>query len=141
MGRKSNNQPTVGVMKSRKTTFSLRKRAHSFRYAFRGIVGFISLEHNAWIHVAMAAVAVTLGAILRISMQEWATVVILIALVLAAEAFNSAIEALADYATDTIHPLIGKAKDYAAGGVLLLAVGALIVGCIIFIPKISMLLF
>lgn len=122
-------------------SFSFRKRALSIKIAFRGIVGFISLEHNAWIHVAVAAATITLGIIVNISTLEWTTVVVLIALVLAGEAFNSAIEALADHATSEYHPLIGKAKDFAAGGVLLLAVAALIVGCIIFLPKILVLLF
>ncbi|TCN61653.1 diacylglycerol kinase family protein [Acetobacteroides hydrogenigenes] len=126
-------------MKNTSPTFSFRKRALSFKYAFQGIVGLIRAEHNAWIHTFAAVVAVTLGFLLNISVQEWIVVIILIALVLAGEAFNSAIEALADHASDTIHPLIGKAKDFAAGGVLFLATAALIVGCIIFIPKILLL--
>lgn len=141
MSRMRHNPPNVAVMKSTKSTFSLRKRALSVKFAFRGIVGFISLEHNAWIHVAVATAAIALGIILNISTQEWTTVIILIALVLAGEAFNSAIEALADHATSEFHPLIGKAKDFAAGGVLLLAVAAMIVGYLIFFPKIFELLF
>lgn len=122
-------------------SFSFRKRAQSFRYAFQGIVSMIRTEHNAWIHSFALVVSVVLGFLLDISMQEWITLIILIALVLAGEAFNSAIEALADHASDTVHPLIGKAKDLAAGGVLLLASAAFLVGCFIFLPKIFVLIF
>jgi diacylglycerol kinase (ATP) len=127
-------------MKNTSPTFSFRKRALSFRFAFQGILGLIRTEHNAWIHTVAAIMAIILGFVLDISVPEWITIIILISLVLAGEAFNSAIEALADHASPEIHPLIGKAKDYAAGGVLLLAVGALTAGCIIFIPKILELL-
>lgn len=116
--------------------FSFRKRALSFKYAFKGIVALVKGEHNAWIHMVAAVAAVVLGIVLGISVTEWIVVTILIVLVLAGEAFNSAIEALADHASEEYHPLIGKAKDFAAGGVLFLAVGALAVGVLIFLPKI-----
>lgn len=92
-------------------------------------------EHNAWIHAALAVGAVILGFILNISASEWIAVIILIGAVLALEAVNSAVEALADKISPQFDPLIGKAKDLAAAAVLFMAVATAVVATIIFIPK------
>lgn len=120
--------------------FSLRDRAKSFRYAFQGMAELIRHEHNARIHIAAALAALTLSAILRISPLEWVAIILCIALVLAAEAANTAIEALADKTTPYPHPLIKKAKDTAAAAVLILALASVIVAAIIFIPRLISLL-
>lgn len=120
--------------------FSWRKRARSFVYAFRGIKMLLRNEHNAWIHTAAALTAVTLGLWLGLSAMEWVAVALCIGAVLAAEAFNSAIEALADRVSPGYDESIGRAKDLAAGGVLLTAIGAFIVGLIIYLPKLINLL-
>lgn len=119
-----------------KEAFSWRKRARSFSYALKGLKSLVMLEHNARIHLVAAVCAVALGCLLGISSLEWCVVVICIASVLSAEAVNSAIEALADRITTEHDPFIGRAKDLAAAAVLLLAAGALVVGLIIFLPKI-----
>jgi diacylglycerol kinase (ATP) len=106
----------------------------SFACAFRGIAVLILGEPNARLHAA-AAVTVTLaGAYFRLSAIEWALIVGCIVAVIAAEAFNTAIESLADAVMPGRHPLIRRAKDIAAGGVLLIAIGAAIVGAIVFYP-------
>lgn len=120
--------------------FSWRKRARSFVYAFRGIKLLLRNEHNAWIHSAAALTAVALGLWLSLSAMEWVAVALCIGAVLAAEAFNSAIEALADRVSPGYDEAIGRSKDLAAGGVLLTAIGALIVGLIIYLPKLINLL-
>ena len=90
-------------------------------------------EHNAWIHSAAAVTAVTLGLWLGLSALEW--VAMCIGVVLAAEAFNSAIEALSDRVSPGYDEAVRRTKDLAAGGVLLTAVAAFVAGLIVFVPK------
>lgn len=115
----------------------LKQRILSFKYAFRGIRTLFSETPNALIHLIIAILAVVLGFLLRISPTEWLAVIIVIGAVFAMEAANTAVETLSDYACKKeIHPAIKKVKDLAAAGVLLTAIAALIVGMIVFLPKI-----
>lgn len=114
----------------------LRKALRSFRYAGRGIVGLFQFENNARIHLAVAVAVVLAGWFLGLSTTEWALIVTQIGLIWAAEAFNTAIEKLADVVSPGYHPLIKSVKDLAAGGVLILAIGAVIVGLLVFVPKV-----
>ncbi len=106
----------------------------SFGYALRGIAVLVRSQHNAWIHLLATALAVLLGAILGVSWIEWCLLTIAIVSVWVAEGFNTALELLADYCTDEQDPLIGMAKDVAAGTVLLAALGAVAIGGFVFIP-------
>lgn len=115
--------------------FTLRKRLRSFRYAFNGIRLLIAKEHNAWIHCFAAVCVIIAGILLEISKMEWIAVVIVIGAVLAAEAVNSAMEALADFVSPEYSEAIKRTKDLAAGAVLLMAITAAIVGIIIFLPR------
>lgn len=115
--------------------FTWRKRLLSFKYAFRGIWSLISSEHNAWIHCFAAVCVIFTGLLVGLSRGEWFTVIGLIGLVLSAEAVNSAIEALADVVSPNYHEGIKRAKDLAAGAVLILAICAAIIGLMIFVPK------
>ena len=126
--------------KGEKKRFSVKARAHSFSYAGKGIATLLREEHNARIHLVAAVVAVAAGILLEISAAEWAVVALCIGGVTAAEAINSAIEALCDRVSPGFDPMIGKAKDLAAAGVLLTAAGAAAAGLLIFIPKIVSLL-
>lgn len=121
------------------TSFSWRKRAMAFKYAWQGFVALLRYEHNARIHLVAAVVAVAAGFFFNISAAEWCAIVVCIALVISAEALNSGIEALADRITADHDPLIGRAKDLGATAVTLLAISAVVVGCIIFIPKLLLL--
>jgi diacylglycerol kinase len=113
---------------------SMRALFAAFGYAFAGVWHLVSTQRNAQIHLLMGMCAVTLGAALGIERWEWLALVLVIALVLAAEGLNTAIEAAVDVATSAHHPLAKAAKDVAAGAVLICAVAAVIVGCIVFIP-------
>lgn len=113
----------------------VRDRLNSFKYAFVGIKDLFVNTPNARIHLFVAIAVVVCGFIFKISMIEWCVCAIAIATVLAAEAFNSAIEYLTDLVSPDYHVLAGKTKDIAAGGVLLTAIGAAIAGLIIFLPK------
>lgn len=119
--------------------FTFRKRAKSFKFAFNGIRLLITKEHNAWIHCFAAICVVIGGIVLGLTRMEWIAVTIVIGVVLAAEAVNSSIEALADLVSPDYNEAIKRTKDLAAGAVLFVAIAAAIVGLIIFIPKISML--
>ena len=116
--------------------FTLRSRIRSFGYAFRGTKSLVTQEPNAWIHCCAAACVIIAGGLLGLSRWEWVAVVIVIGAVLAAEAFNSAIEALSDLVSPGYNEAIKRTKDLAAGAVLLTAISAAIVGLIIFLPKI-----
>lgn len=117
--------------------FTLRKRLRSFKFAFNGIKLLITKEHNAWIHCFAAVCTVIAGFYFDISSSEWIAVVFAIGTVLAAEAVNSSIEAIADLVSPGYNEAIKRTKDLAAGAVLILAISAAIVGLIIFIPKIK----
>ncbi len=116
--------------------FSIGKRVRSFGYAFEGIRTLLRDEHNSRIHLAAMIVAIVLGFALGISATEWCVVALCCGCVLMAEAMNSAIEAIADLVSPEFHPLIKKAKDVAASGVLMMAIGAAVAGIVIFLPKI-----
>lgn len=117
--------------------FTFRKRARSFKFAFNGIKLLITKEHNAWIHCFAAVCVLIAGMVFGLSRMEWIAVTIVIGAVLAAEAVNSSIEALADLVSPEYNEAIKRTKDLAAGAVLLMAIAAAIVGFVIFIPKIA----
>ncbi len=106
----------------------------SFVHATNGLR--LSLrERNARVQAAAGLVAIALGAALNLSRVEWAVLTLTIALVLALETVNSAIEALVDLVTLDYHPLAKRAKDLAAGAVWLAALAAVVVGLLLFLPR------
>ena len=122
--------------KKEQQRFSLSRRLESFKYAFQGLYTLFREEHNAWIHLFAAVCAVAAGALFRISVYEWIAVIFAIGIVFAAESLNSAIEHLADHISPEKNEMIGKIKDLAAAGVLVAALTALVIGLIIFLPRI-----
>ncbi len=114
----------------------LRARIKSFAYAFKGLFIAFREEPNMWIHCAAAMVAVLLGLHFGIMRHEWLVVIFCIALVIALELVNTAIETLADRISTEKDPLLGRAKDVAAGAVLMAAISAAIIGLMIFLPYI-----
>ncbi|GAB4253324.1 MAG: diacylglycerol kinase [Saprospiraceae bacterium] len=114
----------------------LNDRLKSFLYAWNGILAMFRAEPNAKIHLLAAIVAIGAGFWFDIERSEWCAVVLAIFCVFAAEAFNTSIEELTNLVSPEPHPLAGKAKDLAAAGVLFTAIGAFIVGFIIFLPRI-----
>lgn len=91
-------------------------------------------QQNAWIHAFATVTVVIAGFILNISSGEWCWLVLAIMAVWMAEALNTAFEFLADVASPEFHPLVKKAKDVAAGAVLISAIGAIVIGIIVFGP-------
>ncbi|MBR4646269.1 MAG: diacylglycerol kinase family protein [Bacteroidales bacterium] len=116
--------------------FSIAKRLKSFTYAFNGLRILLREEHNSRIHLFATVCVVVAGVIFRISQLEWVAVVFAIGLVFGGEIFNSAIEDLADVICPERDERIKKVKDLSAAAVLVSAFTALIIGLIIFIPKV-----
>jgi diacylglycerol kinase (ATP) len=117
-----------------RTQFSLHARSRSFLFAFRGIAYLARSEHNAWIHLAATVCAIALGLLLRISANDWRWIAAAIAIVWLAEAFNTVIERLCDVVSPDFDQRIGQAKDVAAGGVLIAALAAALIGTLTFLP-------
>lgn len=117
--------------------FSLAARLRSFRYAFAGLRFLVRNEHNARVHLVIAAAAVAAGLWLRIGLDDWRWIVAAIALVLAAEAMNTAIEQLCDVVSSEFHPGIGRAKDLASCAVLFASLGAAAIGAATFLPYLA----
>ncbi len=109
------------------------ERVRSFAHAFRGLGRFLR-EPNAQVHVLCAFVVLFLAWLLNLAPLEWAALVFAITLVLGAEAFNTALESLADAAVPERHALVGTAKDVAAAAVLLSALGAAAIGVLVLGP-------
>ena len=112
----------------------------SFGYAIAGIVACIRQERNMKIHLTAAILVTAAGTLLRISAAEWMVCLILFGLVMSLELVNTALEAVVDLVTQEQRPLAKKAKDAAAGAVLVSAVMAAIIGLIIFLPKVAAIL-
>ena len=110
----------------------LQRLFKSFRYAIRGIAIAVGEERNMQIHLAAAYVAAALGIIARLPAERWAIVVICCGLVMALEAMNTAVEAACDNMPTERDELLGKAKDTAAGAVLIGAICSVIVAIFVF---------
>jgi len=121
-------------MKPRK--FSLKSRFGSFKFAINGLCSVLKNEHNSRIHLLAAIIAVVLGIILKLNRYEWSLLIIVIGIVFLTELLNSSLESLADIIDHGWNEQIRKAKDYAAAAVLISAIISVIVGGLIFIPKI-----
>ncbi|MDB5209151.1 MAG: diacylglycerol kinase family protein [Flavisolibacter sp.] len=115
--------------------FSWKERYNSFGYAWQGIKALFRTEHNAWIHTAIAIAVVIAAILLKVSSTEAIVLVSAIAFVFVTEILNTAIEKLADFISLQKHPQIGLVKDLAAAAVLIAAIAAVVIGAIIFIPK------
>lgn len=107
-----------------------------FAWAIEGLAAVIREEHNMRIHLLAAATALGLGWIVKLQRGEWGLLVFAIVLVLVAEVINTAIERVVDLISPQYHPLAEKAKNMAAGAVLLTAIAAVLLGVVIFAPYI-----
>lgn len=121
---------------SDKKRFSIVARAKSFTHAFRGLGIMMQTQANAWIHIVAGLVAIVLGFTFHISAIEWVAIIFAIGLVIVAETFNTAMEIDIDLTSPNYHPYARDTKDVAAGAVLISVIIAVIIGAIIFLPKI-----
>jgi diacylglycerol kinase len=120
--------------------FSLKSRLGSFKFAVHGLMSLIKNEHNSRIHLLAAFAAIIIGIILNLNQYEWALLIVVIGIVFISELLNSSIESLADHINPEWNELIRRAKDYSAAAVLVSAVIAIVVGALIFLPRIIALL-
>lgn len=114
----------------------MKARIGSFRCAFRGLRTLVAGQVNARIHLAATVAVAAAGLAAGISSGEWIAIVLAVSAVWSAEALNTALELLADRTAPEMHPLVGAAKDVAAAGVLVASICALIIGVLIFAPRI-----
>lgn len=96
-------------------------------------------QHNAWIHAAATLAVIALGIVCQVERVEWIVLILAVVSVWTAEALNTALEFLCDVASPDFHPLVEKAKDVAAGAVLICALGATAVGILVFGPRLMLL--
>ena len=94
----------------------------------------VKSQHNAWLHALATVIVVSVGCLFHIDTGDWCWLVLALMAVWTAEAMNTALEFLADVASPEFHPLVEKAKDVAAGAVLLSAIGSVIIGFLVFLP-------
>jgi len=115
-------------------------RVRSFKCAFKGMRVMIATQHNAWLHAIATVLVIGLGLVFRLSTAEWSVLVLAMMSVWTSEALNTAFEFLTDVASPEFHPLAEKAKDVAAGAVLIAAIGSVAVGLLIFGPHLLVLM-
>lgn len=113
---------------------NFRRLLKSFGYAGKGLAKTWREEQNLQIHTVSGLFAIIMGLIFRISMLEWLSLIIVILLVLLMEIVNSAVERVTDVLKPRIHGYVKEIKDIMAAAVLLSAIGAVLVGLLIFGP-------
>lgn len=113
-----------------------KKLINSFKYAIEGFISSFKTERNMKIHVLAMIIVIALGVFLKLDKIEWCIITIAIVAVISAELFNTAIETIVDMISPEKNDKAKLAKDISAAAVLILAIGATIVGAIIFIPRI-----
>jgi diacylglycerol kinase len=112
-------------------------RLNSFACALQGMRHLVRTQPNARLHLLAAFLVCAAGTFLGLSRTEWLWITAAIVLVWGAEAFNTALELLADALHPEPHPGIGRAKDMAAAAVLIAALGAAVIGVLVFMPHLA----
>lgn len=115
---------------------SIADRMNSFKYALKGLKLLFKTQHNAWIHLAAFVLIVVSGYYFKLNKMEWIAILFAAGFVFTAEIINTSIEFLTDHVSPAKHEQAGKVKDLAAAAVLIAAITALLIGALIFIPKI-----
>lgn len=114
--------------------FSVVGRLKSFRFAFKGIAFVLTTQHNAWVHLTFTVLAVGAALILRVRADDWRWLIAAITLVWFAEAINTAFEYVCDVVSPEFSRAVARAKDIAAGAVLICSIGAAVIGLLTFWP-------
>ena len=124
------------VSKGKKKKYSISRFFKSFPYAFQGIKTVIKTEQNFLIDIIIGVIVLVSGYFLKLNAIEFAIVLLTITLVITLELINTAIEYTIDMAMPEIHPLAKAAKDISGAAVLFSAIISIIIGLIIYLPKI-----
>ncbi len=117
----------------------MNKFIRGFRFAFQGLLHACKTQLNFRVHLFCAAIAIGLGFFLRISTAEWLWIILSIGMVLLTEIINTAIELLVDLVSPEYNEKAGHIKDMCAAAVLVTAITALVIGIVIFLPKLILL--
>lgn len=112
-----------------------KKKLIGFSFAFAGLKEVILAERNFRLHLIITSIVVLLGLYVDLAAYEWLSLLLIITLVMVLEMINSAIERIMDFLSPDIHPIVGQIKDITAGAVLVSAISSVIIGIIIFAPK------
>ena len=113
--------------------FRLRK---SFKYASDGLREAYKNEQTVWIYIPVALLVIAASIFFKLSIIEWAIVILILGIIYGLELINTAIECTVDLATKEYDPLAKRAKDTVSAAVLVFAITSVIVGLLIFVPKI-----
>ena len=111
-------------------------RMKGMRYAFQGAVILLKTEASIQAQFAIGLIMTGAGFYYEITPTEWILQTMAIGIVMSIEALNTAVEEIADFIHPEFHRKIGLIKDIAAGGVFIAAFAAIIIGAIIYIPRI-----
>ena len=114
----------------------MKKIRNSFKYAIEGTWTSFKTERNMKIHIFIMILVIIAGIILKINKSEWIICIILFAIVIGSELFNTSIETIVDMVMPEKNEKAKIAKDVSAGAVLVVAIGAAIIGLVIFVPRI-----
>lgn len=121
-------------------TKNRRKMLSSLSDSINGLNNVFINEDNFKREIILAIISLIMAYILKVSTIEFIIIILVITLVLILEMINTAIETVVDLCTKEYHPLAKRAKDISAGAVLIVCIASLIIGIIIFVPKIINLL-
>ena len=122
--------------KGKKKKYGLKRLGNSFVYASRGIISAYKTEQNLIVHTIALIINIILMIALKLSTVECVLIIIVITFVFTLEMVNTAIEYAIDMAMPQVHPLAKISKDVSSGAVLVASIGAVVVGIIIYLPKI-----
>lgn len=120
--------------------FTVAARLKSFAYAFAGLAFMLRTQHNAWLHLVATVVVIAAGFVLRVNADDWRWLIAAITLVWLAEAMNTAFEHLCDVVQSEFHVSVQRAKDIAAGAVLVCVIGAALLGTMTLWPYVNVLI-
>lgn len=109
-------------------------RMKSFGYAWQGIVFMLKTQHNAWLHGVASVLVLLAGSYFHLRNEDWRWMVVAMAMVWMAEAFNTAVEYVCDVVSPSYSEAVKHAKDIAAGAVLICAISAVVIGILVFVP-------
>jgi diacylglycerol kinase (ATP) len=122
-------------MKFQKDESFITGRFKSLGFAIKGAIKLITTEHSIMVQTTISIFMTVLGFYYNISREEWMFQIFAFGLVLSIEGLNTAVEKVADFVHPDFHKQIGFIKDIAAGAVFFAAITAIIIGCIIYLPK------
>ncbi len=117
--------------------FTFAARLKSFSYAITGVGFMLKTQHNAWLHAVATLLVIALALYCDVSGSDWRWLIVAMAMVWVAETLNTAVEYMCDMVSPGYSEAVKHAKDISAGGVLIAAVAALLIGVLTFRPYFS----